>query len=145
MAQLKAESAEIIHQTLVSDSVIAPLLGEYHFLDGTTLQACSVMSPGQELPSLQKVTGAEIIIHDVAQVTSQPYLTNYSDVIGLWRVYLIAWPGSDGSTLNTIVSRMLNRFGNMWTIEISARGAALGATTQTLVMIRSTSAILPDM
>lgn len=143
MAQYLAESPEIIYNTLIADPVISPLIGTYHFIDGTTEDSIGVMSPGQELPRLKEVTGLEIIIHDAAQVTSHPYLTNQADVISIWRIYLIAWPGSDGSKLNDVVTQIVKRFGNVWTIEVSARGAPLGALTQSLIMIRSTSAILP--
>lgn len=142
VTQNLVDSPEVIYNTLSADAVIAPLIGTYHFNDGTTEDAISIMSPGQELPRLKKVTGLEIIIHDAAQVTSHPYLTNLADVISIWRVYLIAWPGSDGSVLNNVVSRIVQRFGNVWTIEVSARGAPLGALTQSLIMIRSTSVVL---
>jgi hypothetical protein len=143
VTQALVESPEIIYNTLIADPVISPLVGTYHFADGTTEDSISVMSPGQELPRLKKVTGLEIIIHDVAQVSSHPYLTNQSDVISVWRVYLIAWPGSDGSILNNVVRQIVKRFGHVWTIEVSARGAPLGALTQSLIMIRSTSVVLP--
>lgn len=142
VAQNLVDSPEVIYDTLTTDAVISPLIGTYHFIDGTTEDAISIMSPGQELPRLKEVTGLEIIIHDAAQVTSLPYLTNLADVISIWRVYLVAWPGSDGSVLNSVVSRIVQRFGNVWTIEVSARGAPLGALTQSLIMIRSTSAVL---
>ena len=143
MAQDLVESPEVIYNTLVADPVIAPLVGTYHFIDNSTQDALSIMSPGQELPRLKKVTGLEIIIHDAAQVSGHPYLTNAADIISVWRVYLIAWPGSDGSVLNDVVKQIVKRFGNVWTIEVSARGAPLGALTQSLIMIRSTSAVLP--
>lgn len=142
MAQSLVDSPEVIYNTLTTDTLISPLIGTYYFSDGTTEDAISVMSPGQELPRLKKVTGLEVIIHDAAQSSGHPYLTNLADVISIWRVYLIAWPGSDGSVLNTVVNRIMQRFGNVWTIEVSARGAPLGALTQSLIMIRSTSVVL---
>ena len=144
MAQQLVDSPLVIYNTLSNDAILEPLIGVYKFADSTTQPSISILSPGAELPNLKSVTGLEIIIHDIGIITGYPYLTGYADPILIWKIYLIAWPGSTGDDINEAVKRITARFGNVWTIEVSARGGALGALAQSMIMIRSTSVVIPE-
>ena len=145
MAQQLVDSPLVIYDTLSVDTVLTPLIGTYTFTDSSTQPSISILSPGAELPNLKSVTGLEIIIHDIGIVSGQPYLTGYADPMFIWKVYLIAWPGATGETINAAVDRIASRFGHVWTIEVSARGGPLGALAQSMIMIRNISVVIPEV
>lgn len=144
VAQALVDSPLVIYNTLSNDAILTPLIGTYTFTDSSTQPSISILSPGEELPSLKYVNGLEIVIHDIGVTSTQPYLTGYADPILIWKIYLIAWPGATGDTINEAVKRIASRFGNVWTIEISARGGPLGALAQSMIMVRSTSVVIPE-
>lgn len=116
-------------------------VGTYTFNDGTTDDSISIITPGQSLPQLDSVSGLEVVIHDLGIIGRQDYIDSVSDPIATWKVYLIAWEGATGSTVNTAAQHLIRRFGGSSMIEISSTGTNIGALTQSLVLIPSNGGI----
>jgi hypothetical protein len=143
MAQLKADSPEVIYDTLTEDTEFAALVGSYVFVGQTTaIDSISIMSPNEKLPQLSSQTGLEVIIHDIGEARRVDYLTDPSEAVINWKVYLIAWPGADGSTITAATKRMIEIFSNATGVEIVATPNEIGALVQNVVMIPSNAAIM---
>lgn len=142
MAQTLVNSPEIIYDTLTGDTTFMGYVGTYTFTTGVTQDSISIITPGATLPQLQSTSGMEVVIHDVGMVSRMDYLTDPSDSVATWKVYLIAWPGSNGATINNAINRMIRLFGGCRTVDISSAAVTIGALTQSLVMIPSSSPVL---
>ena len=143
MAQQHASSPEVIYDTLTGDMTFMALVGTRTFQAGnTTVDAISIMSPGEKLPSLKATNGLEVIIHDVSQLTRREYVTDEIDITTVWKVYLLAWPGANGVTLNSAATRIMQLFSKATTIETMPTPDGLGATAQLLAFIPSDSVII---
>lgn len=142
MAQQHAESPEVIYQALTSDETFMDLVGSTKFAAGnTTLDAISIVTPGADLPSPIQTTGLEVIIHDVADLGRREYITDDIDVTTSWKIFLLAWPGANGATLNAAARRMMQIFTKATTIETNPTPSGLGAVAQLLVLVPSDSVI----
>ena len=137
MAQVFPVSAQIIYDTLAADAVFMDALGEYTFKvsPGAPVPALSVVTPGQDLPSVESVSGVEVVIHDVGSVRRRDYLSSVSDFIVDWKVYLIAWEPANGVALTNAVIRMMQIFSGATSTEVVATADGIGAQVQTLVTI----------
>lgn len=113
------------------------MLGEYTFKSapGAPVPSMSIVTPGQDLPSVDSVTGVEVVIHDIASVRRRDYLTSPSDLIVDWKVYLIAWEPANGTALTNAVIRMMQIFSGATSTEVVATADGIGAQVQTLVTI----------
>jgi capsule polysaccharide modification protein KpsS len=143
MAQQRADSPETIYQILSADVDLMQLVGQVVFVDGTTLDAISITSPGASLPNVKSTTGLEVIIHDVSDLGRREYITDDIDITTTWKVFLVAWPGADGSTLNNAARRIMEMFSKATTIETAPTPQGLGAMVQLLVLIPSDSVVSP--
>jgi hypothetical protein len=149
VSQQLVTSPEVIYDTLTGDATFMGNVGSYIFTDGATaLDAVSILSPGQDLPHLQSISGMEVIIHDVGLIDRIDYISDNSSSLVTWKVYLIAWPPANGGTLTESVRRMLQLFSGARAIEIPSRqigaaGTQLGALTQVLVTIPESSIVIP--
>lgn len=141
VVQSKASSPQVIYNTLSLDTEFMSHVGIYTFNDGSTEDAISIITPGQALPQLSSIVGLEVVIHDVGLIRRQDYLTDLSDPISTWKIYLIAWEGSTGADVNTAAQYIVRRFGGSSMIEISSTGTSIGALTQSLVLIPSSGGI----
>jgi hypothetical protein len=141
MAQQRADSPETIYQVLSTDVALTQLVGQVVFVDGTTLTAISITSPGASLPNVKSTTGMEVIIHDVSDLGRRQYITDDVDITTTWKVFLVAWPGADGSTLNNAARRIMELFSKATTIETVPTPQGLGAMVQLLVLIPSDSVV----
>lgn len=143
MAQSRATSPEVIYNKLTGDNTFMALVGERIFLNGgTTLDAISVVTPGEKLPDLKEVTGLEVAIHDIANFGRRPYLTGSDDITSMWKVYLMAWPPANGGTLSAAATRIMQLFSKATTIETAPVADGLGVIAQVLVLIPSDSVLL---
>jgi hypothetical protein len=143
MAQSKADSPEVIYDTLTEDTEFAALVGSYIFVGQTTaIDSISIMSPNEKLPQLSSQTGLEVIIHDIGETRRVDYLTDPSEAVINWKVYLIAWPGADGGTVTAATKRMIEIFSNATGVEVIATPNEIGALVQNVVLIPSNAAIM---
>ena len=143
MTQLFPTSAQVIYETLSDDSTFMSYLGTYNFKAGQSAPAISVVSAGQDLPSLRKVEGVECIIQDAAGFQSYPYVSNDpARVIIDFPVFLIAWEPSTGADMQTAALRCAANFLNSYAVQTVATQDGLGALVQTKVIIRSDMPII---
>jgi hypothetical protein len=143
MAQSKADSPEVIYDTLIGDTEFAALIGSYVFVGQTTaIDSIGIMSPNEKLPQLSSQTGLEVIIHDIGETRRVDYLTDPSEAVINWKVYLIAWPGADGGTVTAATKRMIEIFSNATGVEVIATPNEIGALVQNVVLIPSNAAIM---
>ena len=143
MAQLKADSPQVIYDTLTEDTEFAALIGSYVFVGQTTaIDSISIMSPNEKLPQLSSQTGLEVIIHDIGEIRRVDYLTDPSEAVINWKVYLIAWPSADGGTITAATKRMIEIFSNATGVEVIATPNEIGALVQNVVLIPSNAAIM---
>lgn len=144
MAQDKASSPEAIYDALVADDTFMSFVGQRIFEAGSTvLDAISIVTPGAELPKTKKITGLEVVIHDVSNLGRRNYITGDLDITTTWKVYLLAWPPANGATMNDAARRIMERFSKATTIETVPTPDGLGSTIQLLVLIPSDSVIVP--
>jgi hypothetical protein len=142
MAQQRAESPEVIYDALTADTAFMALVGEVTFTAGnTTLDAISIVTPNEPLPSIESITGLEVVIHDITNKGRRLYVGHEVDITTTHNVYLLAWPGANGSTLSDAADRMMEIFSKATTIQTSRVPNALGAVAQVLVTIPSDSVI----
>lgn len=143
MAQTHVENPEVIYNTLTGDSTFMNLVGTRVFkANNTQLDAISIVTPGADLPAVKSISGLEVIIHDVSNLDRRFYLTNDNNFTTTWKVFLLAWPGATGATLNSAARRIMEIFSNATTIETVPLQDGLGAVAQVLALIPSDSIIL---
>ena len=118
------------------------LVGTRTFETGnTTLNAISILTPGESLPNVRSVSGLEVIIHDVAQLGRRSYVTGPDDITARWMIYLLAWSPANGATLNSAATRIMERFSKAVTIQTAPTPEGLSVLAQVLVVIPSDSVI----
>jgi len=140
VAQFRAETPEIIYQVLKADAQFMSLVGTYTFtLNSTEIEALSIITPGAPLDPLQSVSGLEVLIHDISIKRRLPLITRSTASIKTWRVYMLAWPGADGSTLEAASDRCLELFSDASVIDTASTPRGIAANAQILVQIPSTS------
>jgi len=143
MAQSRATSPQVIYNKLTGDNTFMALVGDRVFsASNTTLDAISVITPGEKLPDLKSITGLEVVIHDIANLGRRSYLTGSDDITTIWKVYLMAWPPANGTTLSSAATRIMQLFSKATTIETAATPEGLGVIAQVLVLIPSDSVVL---
>lgn len=143
MTQNFTTSPEVIFDTLTGDSTFMSLVGSYTFKkDSTSIDSISITTPGSDLPALRSQSGLEVIIHDSGNVSNFKYLTDSSESLITWKVFLIVWPPATGSTMMAATQRMVEIFGKATAIETVATSDGLGSLVQTLILIPSDSPIL---
>ena len=142
MAQQFPTSAQVIYDTLVADTTFMAFVGSYEFKAGQTVPAVSIVTPGQDLPSVKKVSGVEVVIHDAADVRRKDYLTDSSDIIVDWSVFFICWEPATGLELTAAVSRAMERFSGSVSLETVAVADGLGAQVQTKLIVKGDMPVL---
>ena len=144
MAQNFPESPTIIYDTIIADATAMSLIGTYEFKGspGTTFPAVFIITPGKDLPSLKEVKGVEVVIHDIADIRRRDYLTNFSDILTTWKVFIMCWDDANGSDVNALISRLMLIFSGSTSIETFAVEDGLGANFQLLLQIPSDMPIL---
>ena len=86
MAQSFPTSAQVIYETLSTDSNFTDLLGTYNFKGGGgPIDAISVVTAGADIPSLRNVEGVECVIQDAGNSVLQEYYGS-TVVVTTWSV-----------------------------------------------------------
>lgn len=143
MPQQHATSPQVVYDKLAGDATFMALVGTRKFETGdTVLNAISIVSPGEKLPTLKSISGLEVVIHDVANFGRRSYLTGDDDITTSWRVYLMAWPPANGGTLTSAATRIMQLFSGATTINTAATPEGLGVIAQVLVLIPSDSVVI---
>jgi len=140
MAQQHAETPEVIYDTLTGDTEFMSYVGVQSF-GATELDAISIITPGQDLPGLTSISGMEVIIHDISDLSRREYITNEIDVTTKWKVFLIAWNGATGATLSAAARRIMEIFSKSVTIETMPSPDGIGSLMQLMVLIPSDSVV----
>jgi hypothetical protein len=143
MPQNFATSPKVIYDALTGDSTFMDYVGSYTFVkNSTVIDSINIVTPGADLPQVKSVNGLEVVIHDSGDTGNRKYLTDSTEAIITWRVFLIVWPDATGETMTNAAKRMIEIFGNATTIETVATTDGLGSLVQTMVLIPSDSPIL---
>ena len=144
MAQQFPTSAQVIYETLASDTVFTDLLGTYNFRAGQTTTALSIVTAGEDMPALRKVEGVECIIQDASNFAINHYLSDKdgSRLAATWSVFLVAWEPSTGADLQRAAERACSRFLGSQAIQTVATSDGLGSLVQTKLLIKSDMPIL---
>jgi len=146
MTQEFPTTAKIIYDTLSNDAKIVELLGYYRFRESGTrsFSALSIVSPGEDLPSLRSVEGIECIIQDVGDTKKFEYLTkDLPRLRTTWSVFLVAWEPAKGSDLQAATEAILARFLGSESVQTVATADGLGSLVQTKILIKSDMPIVP--
>lgn len=96
-----AESSSDVFTAMTTDQTLMSTVGVYKFINNVNeLPAISVLSPGQNLPDLEYTKGPEIVIHDVAELSSFNTLDVFSSQVirYTFRVYVLLWGGFNTTT-----------------------------------------------
>jgi hypothetical protein len=143
VAQSFASSPEVIFDTLTGDATFSSYVGTYTFVEGgTQVDSIAILTPGQNLPQLKSQSGLEVIIHDAGDTTRKDWLTDTSEAVIMWKIFLIIWPPATGTTMTLAARRMIEMFSNASSIETLSTSQGLGSLVQTMVTIPSNSTIL---
>ena len=137
-------SAQVIYETLTTDTDFSLLIGEYSFRAGQTAPAVSIVTPGQDLPAVKKISGIEVVIHDAADVKRRDYLTSESDIYIDWKVFFICWEPATGLELTAAVARAMQRFAGSTSFETVAVADGIGAQVQTMLIVKGDMPILAE-
>ena len=135
-------SAQVIYDTLAADATFLGYLGSYDFKTGQgPIPALSVISAGEDLPSLRNVEGIECIIQDAGNVRQRNYLTDDLDLVTTWSLFLVSWEPSTGADLQVATERVLRRFNGASATQTVATVDGLGSLVQNKVVISSDNAV----
>jgi hypothetical protein len=142
MAQTFPATPQIIYNTLVADGTFMANVGSYTFKGGAgAAPAISILTPGKDLPSLESITGLEVVIHDVASMRRYNFYED-STIEKIWNIYLIAWDDNTGDQLTAATERAMLIFSGSNANEIVASPDGISARVQTLVTVPSDRPIL---
>lgn len=142
MAQNNVSSPTIIYDTLVADATFMSYVGTYTFTDGSTAPSLSIVTPGRSVPNVASQTGLEVVIHDIADLRSQSYISSAPDALYTWKVFLVVWEPETGEQVINATTRLLDFFPLATSVETVSTGVLLGSSMQTQVLIPSESPIL---
>lgn len=143
MAQQFPTTAQAIYDVLAADTTFTNLLGTYEFKAGQQITAISIVSAGEDMPSLRNVSGVECIIQDAGDFTKSEYISNDAARLTVnWSVFLVAWEPAKGADLQAAAERACSRFLGSQAVQTVATADGLGSLVQTKVMIRSDMPIL---
>ncbi len=138
MAQQFPTTAQVIYETLSTDTEFMALLGTYRFKAGQEMPAISVVSAGEDLPALRKVRGVECIIQDAGDITIYEYLTGDTPRVSVaWSVFLVAWDEAKGADMQVAAQAACQRFLGSEAIQTVATADGLGSLVQTKLIIKS--------
>lgn len=138
MAQQFPTSAQVIYDVLAADATFVNLLGTYTFKAGQEATALSVISAGEDLPSLRKVEGVECLIQDAGDITVKEYLTNDEPYTMVkWSLFLVAWGEAKGADLQVATEHLCKRFVGAESIQTVGTTDGLGSLVQTKVFLYS--------
>lgn len=141
MAQSFPTTAQIIYETLSADTELMNIIGTYEFKAGQTLDAISIVTAGEDIPSVRTVQGVECIIQDSGETEQQSYYDEI-DLVVTWSVFLVSWEPSTGADLQAATERILKRFLGAMAIQVVSTTDGLGSLVQNKIQIKSNMPIL---
>lgn len=141
MTQTFPVTAQVVYETLSADTELMSIVGTYEFKAGQTLDAISIVTAGEDMPSLRKVQGVECIIQDSGDTRQQKYYDKV-DTVTTWSVFLVSWEPSTGADLQRATERILKRFLNAEANQVVSTADGLGSLVQNRIQIRSNMPIL---
>lgn len=142
MAQLRVTSPLDIYNTLTGDTEFMSYVGQYTFAkDDTVLDSISIVTPGQALPALKNQSGLEVLIHDTGIVSRKDYITDASDALITYQVYLVVWPDATGVTMTSAAARIVQLFSGSRSINVVPAPNELTSLVQTLALIPDSALI----
>ena len=144
MAQTFATTPQTIYNVLANDTTFSNYLGTYTFTNDETADSIVILTPGERLPQLKSQVGLECIIHDSGDVKRKDYVNDTSEFLTTWKLFLIVWDGSTGSTLDAATKRIMHLFYGSTSIETLAVSEGLGARVQTMVLIPENGGLHQD-
>lgn len=142
MAQTFPVSAQVIYDTLAADASLLGMLGQYQFKSGASSTAMSILTPGTDLPMLAGTSGIEVVIHDVGNLETVPYITDSQDYRTVWPVFVICWKGATGADMHEVVKSICAHFAGSNALQTVAAADGVGALVQTKINIRSNMPVL---
>lgn len=135
MSQVFPDSPGLIYRILDGDSEFSGYVGNYKLRGNQTLNAIGIGTPGQDIPRISSVTGIECIIHDVSDVSRYEYITDSSNLVNTWKVFLVCWDSATGEDLNNAARRVMELFEGATSIQTVKTSEGARARAQTLILI----------
>ena len=144
MSQVFPDTPGVIYRLLDADPEFGEYIGVYKFTTGQTKPAISMLTPGANLPNISNVEGVECIIHDISNVKRIDYLTNQSDLVSEWKVFLVAWDQATGEDVNNAARRIMQLFRGATSTQTVRTSEGTNARVQTVVTIPSSQPLDVD-
>ena len=136
MTQNRVTGPEDIYNALSGDGTFMSYIGQYKFLnDATPKNAISILTPGENLPNIESISGVEAVIHDTGDISRRDYLTSSTDTLVEYRMFLLLWDPGTGTDLVNAAPRAMQMFTGSTAVETVATPKELNALVQTLVRI----------
>ena len=142
MSQVRVGSATDIYNKLLGDIEFMSSVGQYTFTSGTNAYAISVVTPSNAIPDISNVTGVEVIIHDTGVPSRTDYLTNQSDILLTYSVFLVLWQPETGFALNAASTRLMEIFAGAKLIQTVPQTDNKNILIQNLIQIPNNAAIM---
>ena len=138
VAQIFPTTAQVIYDTLAADATFLGLIGSYEFKAGQTADAISIVTPGQDLPSIRNVTGVECVIQDTGNFRTLEYVSGDEPRVSItWSVFLVCWEPATGAEMQAAAQRACRHFLGSEAVQTVAVADGLGAAVQTKLLIKS--------
>ena len=137
MSQVFPDTPGVIYRLLDADPQFSSIIGTYSFVDGQTSKAIGLLTPGADIPGIQKVSGVECIIHDISDVQRIDFVNDSSILINKWKVFLVAWDPGTGEDVNNAARRIMQLFRGATSTQTVRTSEGLNARVQTVVTIPS--------
>lgn len=106
------------------------------------LDAISILTPGEQLPPIDSQSGLEVVIHDAGNIGRKDYLTDASETLVTWQVFLIVWPPATGADMTAAARRALEIFSGATAIQTVSTPEGINSLVQTLINIPESSIII---
>lgn len=142
MSQTFASTPKIIYDTLVADTTFMSQVGQYTFQTGATASSISIVTPGADLPPVKSQSGLEVVIHDAGDMDTLQFISDPSQAVFTWKVFLIVWTPANGTNTTAALQRLVQIFPTATSVETVAVNSTLGVDFQTKVLIPSDCPIL---
>lgn len=142
MAQDRVITPLDIYDTLAANTTFLNNIGDYTFTDGTTNTAFSIITPSRQLPNITSVSGLEVLIHDTGIPVRQDYLTDQSDILMTYQLFLIVWEPATGQQLNTASTEVMRTFSGAELIRTVPQATNESLLVQNLIQIPKNAAIM---
>lgn len=142
MAQSRAITPVDIYNELSSNTTFMGYVGNYTFLDNSTDKALSVITPSKVLPNVASVSGLEVLIHDNGIPSRRDYVTNISDILMTYQIFVMVWEPANGEDLNLATAEIMRTFSGSRLIRTVPQTLNENILVQNLIEIPNNAAIM---